>query len=55
MRQGPIYSMRGEIKDGKLIFNIPLELIDDFEDKEIIVNWRDDHSNVFTVIIVDDI
>lgn len=43
--------MWGEVKDGKLIFNIPLELINDFEDKEIVINWRDDHPGVFTVIL----
>ncbi len=46
--------MRGKVENGKLIFNIPLELEYEFEkNRDIIVNWRDDHSNTFTVILID--
>lgn len=44
--------MRAKVEDDKLVVNIPLELINDFDGvDEVIVNWRDDHPNIFTVII----
>lgn len=53
MRQGPLYRMPAKIEGGKLIINIPLEVIAEFDDREVKAIWRDDEANMQITILID--